>query len=141
MIEKNYGKVLIVDDELNAIKVLNAILNEAGFNVISTTDGEKAIKLVSEEDIDVVVTDLRMPGIDGMRLFDYVVETHPQIPVIFLTAYGTVDSAVEAMTKGAFYYFIKPPDYLKLKSIISKALEQRYLKREIEKSLQKIFER
>ncbi len=132
MIDKNYGKVLIVDDEPNAIKVLSAILIDAGFNIISTTSGEKAINIVSEEDIDVVVTDLKMPGTDGMRLFDYVIENHPQIPVIFLTAYGTVDSAVNAMTKGAFYYFIKPPDYLKLKTIISKALEQRYLKKEIE---------
>lgn len=132
MIDKNYGKVLIVDDEPNAIKVLSAILLDAGFNIISTTSGEKAINIVSEEDIDVVVTDLKMPGTDGMRLFDYVIENHPEIPVIFLTAYGTVDSAVDAMTKGAFYYFIKPPDYLKLKTIISKALEQRYLKKEIE---------
>lgn len=130
MIEKNGGKILIVDDEPNAVKVLSAILFEAGFNIVSTTNGEKAVKIVSEEDIDVVVTDLKMPGTDGMRVFDYVVETHPDIPVIFLTAYGTVESAVQAMTRGAFYYFIKPPDYLKLKSIISKALEQRYLKKE-----------
>ncbi|MBE0427922.1 MAG: sigma-54-dependent Fis family transcriptional regulator [Nitrospirae bacterium] len=139
MIEKIAGKVLVVDDEPNAIKVLSAILLDAGFNIISTTDSEKAVKIVSEEDIDVVVTDLKMPGTDGMQLFDYIVENHPDIPVIFLTAYGTVESAVQAMTRGAFYYFIKPPDYLKLKSIISKALEQRYLKKELENLCKRFF--
>ncbi len=126
------GTVLIVDDEPNAIKVLSAILLEADYNVVESIDVDMALKMLHQEDVDVVITDLRMPGRDGMQLFEYVTENHPDIPVIFLTAYGTVDSAVHAITHGAFYYFIKPPDYLKLKSILARAVEQRRLKREIE---------
>ncbi|VAX34737.1 sigma-54 dependent DNA-binding response regulator [hydrothermal vent metagenome] len=126
------GTVLIVDDEPNAIKVLSAILLEADYSVVESIDVDMALKTLHQEDVDVIITDLRMPGRDGMQLFEYVTENHPDIPVIFLTAYGTVDSAVHAITHGAFYYFIKPPDYLKLKSILARAVEQRRLKREIE---------
>jgi DNA-binding NtrC family response regulator len=128
----NKGRVLIVDDEINAGKVLSAIISDAGYKVITSLNVEKAIKIIPQKDIDVVITDLKMPGKDGMQLFEYIAEKHPDIPVIFLTAYGTVESAVYAMTRGAFYYFIKPPDYLKLKSMLAKALEQRFLKKEIE---------
>lgn len=138
MVNWNNGRVLIVDDEQNAIKVLSAILSDAGYNVIESQNGERAIKIISKKDIDVIVTDLKMPGKDGMQLFEYIIEKHPDIPVIFLTAYGTVESAVNAMTRGAFYYFIKPPDYLKLKSIIAKAIERRSLKRELENLKQKL---
>jgi len=139
MVNRNNGRVLIVDDEPNAIKVLSAILSDAGYNVIESQNGEKAIKIISKKDVDVVVTDLKMPGKDGVQLFEYIIQNHPDLPVIFLTAYGTVESAVNAMTRGAFYYFIKPPDYLKLKSIISKAIEQRSLKRELEILKQKLL--
>jgi DNA-binding NtrC family response regulator len=138
MVDWYNGRVLIIDDEQNAIKVLSAILSDAGYNVIESQNVEKAIKIISKKDIDVIVTDLKMPGKDGMQLFDYIIENHPDIPVIFLTAYGTVESAVTAMTRGAFYYFIKPPDYLKLKSIIVKAIEQRSLKKELEILKQKL---
>jgi DNA-binding NtrC family response regulator len=138
MVDTNSGKVLVVDDEPNATKVLSAILSDAGYNVVESSNGEKAIKIISKKDIDVVVTDLKMPGKDGMQLFDYIIENYPDIPVIFLTAYGTVESAVTAMTRGAFYYFIKPPDYLQLKSIIAKALQQRSLKKELEILKQKL---
>jgi DNA-binding NtrC family response regulator len=73
-----------------------------------------------------------MPGKDGMQLFDYMSEHCPDVPVIFLTAYGTVESAVSAITRGAYYYFIKPPDYLNLKSVLARSVEQRCLKRELE---------
>lgn len=138
MVDTNSGKVLVVDDEPNATKVLSAILSDAGYNVVESSNGEKAIKIMSKKDIDVVVTDLKMPGKDGMQLFDYIIENYPDIPVIFLTAYGTVESAVTAMTRGAFYYFIKPPDYLQLKSIIAKAVQQRSLKKELEILKQKL---
>lgn len=132
MADTNSGRILLVDDEPNAIKVLSAILSDTGYDVIESQNAEKAIKMISKKDVDVVITDLKMPGTDGMQLFDYLIENYPDVPVIFLTAYGTVESAVNAMTRGAFYYFIKPPDYLKLKSIIARAVEQRSLKRELE---------
>jgi len=126
------GRILVVDDEPNAVKVLSAILSDAGYIVLESSSVAKAIKILSQEDIDVVITDLKMPGKDGMHLFEHITEKYPDVPVIFLTAYGTVESAVHAMTLDAFYYFIKPPDYVKLKSIITKAVEQRSLKKELE---------
>lgn len=126
------GHILIVDDEQNALRVLSAILKEDGHTVREAMDYSGALNIVNRHDIDVVITDMKMPDRDGMQLFEYLSENHPDIPVIFLTAYGTVDSAVHAITQGAFYYFIKPPDYAKLKGILARALEQRLLKREIE---------
>ena len=126
------GRVLIVDDELNALRVLSAILSEDGYHVLTSDNVEKAIGIIHQSPVDAVITDLKMPQKDGMEFFEYTRENHPDIPVIFLTAYGTVESAVSAMTRGAFYYFIKPPDYLKLKGILGMAIEQRCMKREIE---------
>jgi DNA-binding NtrC family response regulator len=125
------GNLLIVDDEPNALRVLSAILGNASYNVFNADSVDRAVELISTERIDVVITDLKMPEKDGMDLFNYLNSNSPDIPVIFLTAFGTVDSAVTAMAKGSFYYFIKPPDYMKLKAILDKALEQRRLKSEI----------
>lgn len=125
------GNILVVDDEPNARKVLSAILSDAGYRVIESVDAEKALKRISRGDVDLVITDVKMPGMNGMQLFDNITKYHSDIPVIFLTAYGTVESAVTAMTEGASYYFIKPPDYLKLKHTIEKALDQRHSQREL----------
>lgn len=125
------GDVLIVDDEPNALKVLSAILSEDDYRVYESTDVDSAIGLIQKNDVDTVITDLKMPGKDGMQLFDYVSEHCPDVPVIFLTAYGTVESAVSAINRGAYYYFIKPPDYLNLKSVLARSVEQRCLKREL----------
>jgi len=129
---KSKGDILIVDDEPNAIKVLSAILSEDGYAVLEAKDVESATKVIGKENVDAVITDLKMPGKDGMQFFEYITEHYPDVPVIFLTAYGTVESAVSAIIHGAFYYFIKPVDYLKLKSILVRAVEQRSMKREIE---------
>jgi two-component system response regulator HydG len=125
------ANILIVDDEPNAIKVLSAILEEASYNVYEADSVDKAIELVSSERIDAVITDLKMPHKDGMDLFNYLNSNFPDIPVIFLTAYGTVESAVTAMSNGCFYYLLKPPDYMRLKAILAKAVEQKRLKFEI----------
>jgi DNA-binding NtrC family response regulator len=125
------GNILIVDDEPNALKVLSAILENASYNIFKADSVDRAVEAISTERIDVVITDLKMPEKDGMDLFHYLNSNSPDIPVIFLTAFGTIDSAVTAMAKGSFYYFIKPPDYMRLKTILSKAVEQRRLKSEI----------
>ncbi|MGA7828174.1 MAG: sigma-54 dependent transcriptional regulator [Geobacteraceae bacterium] len=132
MEENSTGKILLVDDEQNALKVLSAILKEEGYHVLQAQDVTGAQKVLDLNDIDTVITDLKMPGQDGMHLFEYISVRYPDVPVIFLTAYGSVDSAVHAITQGAFYYFIKPPDYKKLKGILGRAVEQRRLKKEIE---------
>ena len=126
------GNVLIVDDEPNAVKVLSAILAEEGYKVYESMDVDAALKIVARKNLDAIITEIKMPGRDAPDLFEYVNEKYPHIPVIFLTAYGTVDSAVSTMTQGAFYYFIKPPDYIKLKNILERAVEHCRLKKEIE---------
>ena len=127
----NNPNVLIVDDELNALRVLSAILEDASYNVFMADRVDRAEEILSSEIIDTVITDLKMPGKDGMHLFNFLNLKYPDIPVIFLTAFGSVDSAVSAMTEGAFYYLIKPPDYVKLKTILAKAVEQKRLKSEV----------
>ncbi len=128
----NKGNILIVDDEPNAIRVLSAILSDEGYKVFDSLNVDNAIIMLQKEDIDAIITDMKMTDSDGMELFQYVSKNFPDIPVIFLTAYGTVESVVSAITYGAFYYFIKPPDYMKLKVILARAVEQRSLKREIQ---------
>ena len=127
------GDILVVDDEPNAVKVLSAILTEDGYRVYESLDVASATNVIRKENVDLVITDLKMPGRDGMEFFGYIRENKNDIPVIFLTAYGTVDSAVSAMLGGAFYYFIKPPDYVKLKDVIARAMSQKRIKQEIEK--------
>lgn len=123
--------ILLVDDEPNALKVLSAILREYPYNTHLAHGADSAKEIVSRENIDAVITDLKMPGKDGLYLFNHLKSNYPDIPVIFLTAFGTVDSAVMAVKEGAFFYFIKPPDYEKLKAILAKAVEQKKLKSEI----------
>src|SRR4030042_1041375 len=125
---KSKGDILVVDDEPNAVKVLSAILTEEGYFVHESLDVASATNVIHKENVDVVITDLKMPGKDGMDFFGYIRENKHDIPVIFLTAYGTVDSAVSAMLGGAYYYFIKPPAYIKLKDVIARAIKQKWMK-------------
>ncbi len=120
----NKGNVLIVDDDPNAIRVLSAILVEDGYRILESCDVEGAMEIIYKDEVDAVITELKMPGRDGMQFFEYIIENRSDIPVIFLTAHGTVESAVHAMAHGAFHYSIKPPDYLKLRDILAKAVNQ-----------------
>ncbi len=139
MLNNLKGKVLIVDDEVNAVKVLASILSHEGYEILQAYDVDSAIRLIHQDDIDTIVTDLRMPGRDGMQFLEYVLENHRDIPVIFLTAYGTVESAVAAMNLGAYYYFIKPPNYAQLKGILARAVEQRKLKKKLNLMRRQLF--
>jgi len=127
----NNGNILIVDDEKNALRVLSAILRDLNYDVFEAMSTDEARHILMRESVDAVITDIKMPGDDGFDLFEYIKEHFPDIPVIFLTAYGTIDSAVKAMAEGAFFYFVKPPDYDKLKAILGKAVEQKKLKDEV----------
>lgn len=122
---KANANVLIVDDETNAVRVLSAILRSEGYTVHESYGIDKAISIVHQEPLDAIITDIKMPGHDGYHLFDYVTAHRPHIPVIFLTAFGNIDSAIQAISNGAYYYFIKPPDYQKLKNVLAKAIAQR----------------
>jgi DNA-binding NtrC family response regulator len=118
------GTVLIVDDEPNALRVLSAILQEEGYAVREALRVDQALELIGAAPVDAIITDVRMPARDGFQLFNHIRKHHAGIPVMFLTAFGTVESAVDAITNGAYYYFIKPPDYQKLKVVLEQAIEE-----------------
>jgi len=120
-------KILIVDDEINMLLVLEAVLRKEGFPVLKAADGLEALQALEKEDIAVVVTDLKMPGLDGLGLLGRVTDEYPGIPVIIITAHGTVSTAVEALKKGAFDYITKPFDREDLLNIIQKAFRTQAL--------------
>ncbi|MBX2813173.1 MAG: sigma-54 dependent transcriptional regulator [Myxococcales bacterium] len=113
--------ILVVDDEANIRKVLSALLGREGYKVLTASDGEGAWELLDSARVDVVLTDLRMPGVDGMQLLKRVIKRYRGLPVVMLTAHGTVDTAVDAMKLGAFDYLTKPFDKEELQASIRKA--------------------
>jgi nitrogen regulation protein NR(I) len=114
-------QVLIADDEANLRRVLGAQLQRDGYDVLFAEDGEQALSVLAEHHVDVVITDLRMPKLDGMLLLKRIVAEKPELPVIILTAHGTVDTAVEALKLGAFDYVTKPFDRTEFKNVVDKA--------------------
>jgi two-component system response regulator AtoC len=119
------AKILIVDDELNMRLVLKAMLKKEGYEVVSAADGREALQILQKEKIAVVATDLRMPRLDGMGLLDRIMQDDPALPVIILTAHGTVANAVDALKRGAFDYLTKPFEQDELKAVILKAVKTR----------------
>jgi nitrogen regulation protein NR(I) len=113
--------VLIVDDENNIRRVLAAMLKREGYEVTTAADGEQALAVFQKVPVSVVVTDLVMPRVGGMDLLKRVVADWPDVPVILITAHGSVDSAVAALKAGAFDYITKPFDQEELKKVIAKA--------------------
>jgi DNA-binding NtrC family response regulator len=118
------ASVLVVDDEPNATRVLSAILRADKYHVLEAMCVDSALNLMKRNPVDAIITDIKMPGKDGYALFEHVNKHYPHIPVMFLTAYGKIDSAVTALSNGAYYYFVKPPDYQKLRQILSSAISQ-----------------
>jgi len=119
--KQNY-KILIVDDEANILKVLSALLKKEGYEVTTAESGEDAITHLYEEGLSVVITDLKMPGMDGVELLKTVMRYNADIPVIILTAHGTINNAVEAIKIGAFDYLTKPFDRDELIQVVKKAV-------------------
>src|SRR3972149_999757 len=124
------NKILVVDDELNMQLVLSAMLKKEGFDVATASDGLQALKILKEEECAAVITDLKMPKLDGMGLLSETVKNYPVIPVIIITAYGTIATAVDALKKGAFDYITKPFDQEEFKNVIQKAVRTRSLNEE-----------
>src|SRR5215470_13339789 len=116
-------RILVADDEPNLRRVLGAILAREGYEVLQAGDGEEALEL-ADDGVDVVITDLRMPRVDGMDVLRQVVASHPDVPVIMITAHGSVDSAVEAVKLGAFDYVEKPFEQEHIRQVVTKAVRQ-----------------
>jgi two-component system NtrC family response regulator len=122
--------VLVIEDDDGLRRVLEYNLQEEGYLVVTAADGPVGLRAFNEGRIDLVLTDVRMPGMDGHEALTRIKAMHPDLPVVLLTAHGTIDSAVEAMKLGAFDYLTKPVDRDQLRSTVKKALEVGALARE-----------
>jgi len=127
---QNHIKILVVDDEKIAVKNLEHILKKEGYTVTGTESGSNALKLLEEQQFDVVLTDLRMEKIDGLHILKKCHDLQPDTEVIMITGYATLESAVEAMKKGAFHYIAKPFKLDLVRNVVKEAVEKVKLKRE-----------
>lgn len=123
-------KILIIDDERAIRKTLSEILSYEGFKVEEAADGEEGWKLFCDKNFDVVLCDIKMPKLDGMDFLVKVSEKNPDVPVIMISGHGTIETAVDAVKKGAFDYVSKPPDLNRLLITIRNALDKTNLSKE-----------
>src|SRR4051812_37138180 len=141
------SNILLIDDEKAIRKTLQEILTYEGFKVKEASDGEEGLKMFNEKNYDVVLCDIKMPKLDGMEFLAKANAANPDVPVIMISGHGTIETAVEAVEKGAFDYISKPPDLNRMlitirnamdKSVLSK--EARVLKRKVNRVQEMIGE-
>jgi DNA-binding NtrC family response regulator len=118
--------ILIVDDEKDFVEMLSLHLSEEGHRVRGAFNGPEGLKAVDEEEPDVVILDLKMPGMDGIEVLAELKARHPLVEVILLTGHGTIDTAVEGMKKGAFDYLLKPAEHQELIEKLNGARQRKY---------------
>jgi DNA-binding NtrC family response regulator len=123
-------KILFVDDEKSILELLKKVFTKEGYSVQTAMSAGKAFELLDENDFDLILTDIRLPQKSGMDILKQVMKKKPEIPVIMMTAYGTIKQAVEAFKIGAVDYVVKPFDLEELKLIVNHGLEKRKLKEE-----------
>jgi len=126
------ARVLVVDDEEEIRKILTQILEKEGIKVITAPDGDQAMQKICFDTPDVVLLDVRMPGLNGMEVLKKIKEIDDDMPVVFITAYGDIHQAVEAIKEGACDYMSKPFDHNEVVRITRRVLEERQLKRSLE---------
>lgn len=117
------SKILIIDDDDQLRKSFERLLKEEGYQVISAPSGEAGLDKTEKENPDLVILDMRLPGMNGLETFQAIHRLEPKLPVIIMTAYGTTETAIEATKMGAFDYILKPFDIPEMLSIIRQALE------------------
>jgi DNA-binding NtrC family response regulator len=130
MMRQNTAKLLIVDDEKIALKNLEHIMKKEGYEVVGTQSGPNALKLLEEQPFDVVLTDLKMEKVDGMQLLKKCRDLYQDAEVIIITGYATLESAVQTMKHGAFYYVAKPFKLDEVRKVVKEAVEKVRLKME-----------
>jgi DNA-binding NtrC family response regulator len=123
-------KILIVEDEAKMRRLLELNLGEDGFATVSTGDAEAGLKLLRENSIDLVVTDLKLPGMDGLEFLQAIKRQNAALPVVVMTAFGSVETAVDAMKAGASDYVLKPFSLTEMRMVIHKELDVRNLREE-----------
>jgi DNA-binding NtrC family response regulator len=124
------GRILVVDDEVNARTALGELLRDEGYVIETAADGFKALGKVADFAPDLVLTDLKMPGMDGIQLLGRLHEQEPDLPVVVMTAFGEVETAVSAMRAGARDYLSKPVNVGELSVVLARELEQHRLRQE-----------
>ena len=132
-------KILIVDDEPIARDNLAHILKKDGYSPLLAENGQRAIDILEKEEVDLVLTDLRMPGLDGMSVLTETKNLWPSTEVVVITGYASVDTAVEAMRQGAYHYISKPFKINELRAIVEKALEKTLLRKEIQSLRERVY--
>ena len=126
----NQAHILIVDDEEGVRRVLQGYLEDQGYQVTAVSDGSAAIQAVKDSPVHLVITDLRLPGMDGLEVVEQVLHLDAEIACIVMTGYGTIESAVQAMKVGAYDFVTKPLDLEAVSIVIKKALELKRLRQE-----------
>jgi len=130
-------RILAVDDEPNMLRLLKAILtSKTNYEVVTTNNPLEAAKLLQDQSFDLLITDLKMPLMDGMDLIEKVKKIDPALPIVMITAYGTIETAEEAIQKGAYDYITKPFRQEAILITLKRALEWRQMQLEL-KALKK----
>jgi DNA-binding NtrC family response regulator len=129
-VSKN-ARVLIVDDEERVRQLLSRLLRQEGYQVRAVSSGREALEELGNDSYDLVLSDLTMPGMSGMDLLGEIRQKNPEVPVIIVTAFGTVESAVEAMQNGAFHYLTKPFKLDEVRIFVHRALQESHTQREL----------
>lgn len=129
--ERRRARVLLVDDEVAFTTNMEKILSRRGYEVRAVNDGESAVKAIEDEEFDVVVLDLRMPGMDGMAALKVMKRKRPLLEIIILTGHGSVESGVQGMNLGAFDYAMKPIQISELQEKIDDAFSRKLLQEKL----------
>src|SRR5210317_645532 len=135
--KKAMGKILVVDDDNNILRVIKLRLEAEGYQVTTAGKAKVALELANDDVFDFALVDLKLNGTNGIQLMENLHQLYPEMPVIILTAFGTIESAVEAMRRGAYSYLTKPFNYDELLIQTKNCLEKTLLTKEI-KSLKKM---
>ena len=122
MKDSNSHSILVVDDEADVRKLLDDSLRRSGYKVISASCGQEALEVLDQNEVNLVITDVRMPEMSGLELLARIKQAHPQMPVIILTGYASVQNAVEAMRRGAADYVMKPFTVAALRSAVQQTV-------------------
>lgn len=134
-----FENILLVEDDANSRKGLTQFLQGLDYDVITASNGNEAYDLFKKEKPDLVISDIRMPEMDGVTLLEKIKDEAPSAKVILLTAYGSVEDAVKAMKKGAFYYLTKPVNLEELEFLVKKAFSSHQLEEENRELRQELF--
>src|ERR1700684_2247224 len=122
--------ILIVEDEAKMRRLLELNLGEDGFNTLSAGDAESGLKLLQENSVNLVVTDLKLPGMNGLEFLQAIKRQNAVLPVVVMTAFGSVETAVEAMKAGAADYVLKPFSLSEMRMVVHKELDVHNLREE-----------